>query len=204
MKLKKGTIGKYLFDGLLIVFSVLFALFINRLAENSDLKEKKKAALTSIRSELYRNAGVLELWQENHVKVRDRIDSLLTGKNDSLMRKLQGYDYLNLGELMGGENLVNAIFVDTSWESAKSTGIVSEFDFEITQQLTSAYDMQNELTKSTLGGIRDILFERETHQIDQLRPTLRQLQFRFYEVVGQEIVVEKLISEALNELKDTN
>jgi len=202
--MSKSNVTKYLGDGLLIVFSVLFALFINSLAEKRAITKKKEIALHSIRSELYRNSGVLKVWKESHISVRDRIDSLLVGSNDSLMKELQAYDYLNLEALMNGRNLVDAIFVDTSWESAKSTGKVAEFDFATTEQLTSAYDMQNELTRSTLSGIRDVLFERKTHDIGEIRQTLRQLQFRFYEVVGQEIVVEMLMNKALEQLEETN
>jgi hypothetical protein len=77
-------IKKYLAEGVLIVFSVLFALFINKLFDDYKTNESKTIAIESIRKELHRNAGILKNWKEQHIEVRNRITDILEGQNDSL------------------------------------------------------------------------------------------------------------------------
>lgn len=132
---------KYIGEGILIVFSVLFALFINRIAENRDLEKRKQTALTSIRQERYRNSGIMQSWRDQHSQIQAKLDSLLAGQKDSLLQLLAQQDYLDLGLLTDQQSLVAAVLSDTAWESAKSTTLVSEFDVKTIERLTSVYKM---------------------------------------------------------------
>ena len=158
---------KYFSEGLLIVFSVLFALFINKLFDDYKTNKKKTIAIESIQKELYRNSSILGNWKEQHIKIRNRITEIVEGRNDSLKTELLKYEFLNLGVLTNNESLIDAILTNTAWESAKSTGIISEFDFETTQKLTHVYSMQEVLTDRTIAKILDYYFDTEyTHYLD--------------------------------------
>ncbi|MEP3211083.1 MAG: hypothetical protein ABJN95_17990 [Maribacter sp.] len=195
--MQKLNIKKYISDGLLIVFSVLFALFINKIAERMDMQTRKETALTSIRSELYRNSGVIAMWNEKHGAIQNRLDSLITGKNDSLMKVMLQNDYLDLGILTNQQSLIEAVLSDTAWESAKAAGIVSQFDFDTTQKLTNVYKMQTVLMDDTVRSILDLYFSRESHKMDDMDATLFQFHLRFHELVGQEILMKQLYDEAI-------
>ncbi|MEL6255325.1 MAG: hypothetical protein AAFR87_25180 [Bacteroidota bacterium] len=197
----KATRKNYLVEGLLIVFSVLFALFINKLYEDNKIQHKKEIALESIQKELYQNQNIIKHWKEKHVAIRDRISDLIEGRNDSLKLEMARFSYLNLGLLTNNESLVDAILTKTAWESSKSTGILAEFDFETTQKLTHVYSLQEVLMERTLSKILDYYFDTQSHNMTQLDKILIQFQLRFWELTGQEVLLEQMYEQAIEEVK---
>ena len=199
----KGTYKSFLAEGLLIVFSVLFALLISKLYEDSKIQHKKEIALESIEKELQQNANIIKRWKDRHGVIRDRITDLIEGRNDSLKQAMQKYQYLNLGLLTENEALINSILTNTAWESAKATGIIAEFDFETTQSLTHVYAMQEVLMDRTLAKILDYYFDTQSHDMKQLDKILIQFQLRFWELTGQEVLMEQLYPKALEDVKNS-
>ena len=60
MKFSLRRLGKPLFESALIIFSVLFALFVNRYAENQRTQEQKQIALGRIVEEMKSNRTIIE------------------------------------------------------------------------------------------------------------------------------------------------
>ena len=60
--MRYNELKKYFLEGSLIVFSVLFALFINKLYSDYQTSQKKEVALESIKKELMRNDSILQNW----------------------------------------------------------------------------------------------------------------------------------------------
>jgi hypothetical protein len=87
----------YLFQSLLIIFSVLFALLINRYTENLKIKNQKSIAWSSIQQELATNHLILLDWRQRHEEIRDRINELLQIPNDSLVHMLFSIGSFNFG-----------------------------------------------------------------------------------------------------------
>jgi len=198
----KSDMKKYLGEGLLIVFSVLFALFISKAFEDYKTNQKENIAKESITKELYRNQVILNKWKEKHLAIRDRISSMIENQEDNLNVELKKHDYFNLMVLTNNEPLINAILSNTAWESAKTTGIISEFDYEMIQELTFVYDVQEMLTERTIMKILDYLDDTETHNMENLDKTLVQFYLRFQNLTGQEEAMSVLYKEAINELEE--
>ncbi len=198
---KMKNFKKYFAEGILIVFSVLFALLINKLFEDYKTNSKKTIAIESIQKELYRNSEILEDWKKKHIEIRNRITEIIDGKNDSLKTELLKYEFLNLAVLTNNESLIDAILTNTAWESAKSTGVISEFDFETTQKLTHVYTMQEVLTDKTIAKILDYYFDANAHNMENIDQILIQFQLRFWELTGQEELMTDLYIEAIKEMK---
>lgn len=198
----KLDLKKYFAEGFLIVFSVLFALFMNKLYLEYQTDRKKNIAIESITKELYRNQAIVEIWKKNHVEVKKRIMALVEGKNDSLKSVLSKHGYFNLGALTKDESLVDAILTKTAWESAKITGIISEFDFVTIQKLTQAYDMQDMLIEGTLAKILDYYFSSEAHKKENIDQTLIQFQLHFIELTGQEELMDQLYQQAIDQFEN--
>ena len=198
--MKANPLKKYLAEGLLIVFSVLFALFINKLSDDYKTRKQKVIALQSIKSELYRNAAIVADWRKKHAKVLGRLDSIHRGKNDSLKAKLQGTDFLDFGMLTNEQSLIDATLTDTAWEAAKSTEIISEFDFESVQNITQAYKVQNILMEKTVTGMVGLFFDPAILDNQNLEMTLIQFNLRFGELVGQERTLEQLYEDAIQRI----
>lgn len=197
----KTNYKKYIAEGLLIVFSVLFALFINKLFDDYQTKNRKNIAIESIKKELAQNQKILMRWKEKHIKVRTRISSILDGNNDSLKTELQQGQFFNLGILTDNESLIDAILTNTAWESAKTTGIISEFDFETIQKLTLVYSMQEVLTERTLAKILDYYFDTSSHDLENIDEILIQFRLRFWELTGQEELIATLYDDAVTQLE---
>jgi len=198
--MRNVNFSKYLGEGLLIVFSVLFALFINRWAENRQTEERKDIAIEGIRQELYRNSGIIKDWTFTHSKIVERLENILNGNDDSLKTTLAGKDYLDLDILIQEETLFNAILSDTAWESAKSTGIMSEFDFRLTQELTRTYTMQEVFSDRTIMNLIDLFFDRDIHDMDNLEGNLRALSMRMAELHAQEKTLQHFYTESIKAL----
>ena len=152
----KRQFGKLLLDGLLIVFSVLFALYINRLSENAKMAGKKSVAMERLKKELLKNEAIIEIWYDEHSTIRDKITKVVENEQDSLRIQLLQYEYLNLGVLTGDKSLIEAVLTDVSWEAAKATDIIAELDYELVEKLTHAYTMQQHLIDDTLKKILDL------------------------------------------------
>ena len=198
----KLNIKKYLGEGSLIVFSVLFALFINKAFEDYRTNQKKNIAQESITKELYRNQVILNEWKEKHLVIRNRISSMIENQEDSFNVELKKYGYFDLMVLTNNEALIKAILSNTAWESAKTTGIISEFDYEMIQELTFVYDVQEMLTERTIMKIPDCVNDTETINLENLDKTLVKLQILFRELTGQEEVLAILYKEAINKLEE--
>lgn len=197
--MSKG-LKKYLAEGFLIVFSVLFALFINQQFDQYKTRERKNEALESIRQELYRNQAIVTSWKKKHRAILGRIGAVLEGRNDSLKQALRQKTYLDMGLLTNQEPIVNAVLTKTAWEAANSTGIVSEFNFNTTQKLTHVYSMQEVMLDRTVVKIVDYYFDNSSHNLDKLDETLIQFRLRFWELTGQETLLEHLYADAIDEL----
>lgn len=90
---------------------------------------------------------------------------------------------------------------NTAWETAKSTGIIAEFDFETTQKLTEVYSIQNIVMDKTVDKIIEYIFNRESQNIENIDGVLSQYHLRFRELNGQEKTLRALYKDALSKLR---
>jgi hypothetical protein len=197
----KKSFKNYLAEGFLIVFSVLFALFISGVSDDFKVKKQKRIAIENIKMELNQNAKVLKIWQKDHKIIDRHISELINGKKDSLLAALKKKKYLDFGLITDSRSLINSILTDTAWETAKTTNIIAELDFELIEELTRTYTLQNIVVEKTLGGITDFYFSADTHDLSNLDRTLLQFNLRFNELVGQEKILEYSYTKTLKSLE---
>ncbi|UZR97019.1 hypothetical protein [Chondrinema litorale] len=193
---------RYLAEGFLIIFSVLFALFINKLYDTYKINKQKEIAVESLKKELEINVKILERWRKSHQQIKSRLDSLITNKNDSLKQELKKKDFFDLGVLTNQQSLVDAMMTKTAWETTKSTGIVSELDFETTQRLTLVYGLQDIITQRSINKIVDLYFEAETHQMENIDLILIQFFIRVEELTGQENALSGAYEDMIERLQE--
>ena len=84
----------------------------------------------------------------------------------------------------------------TAWESAKSAGIVAEFDFETTRKITDTYALQQIITERTFTQIIDYYFDSDAHDMANLDRVLLQFKLRFNELTSQEWMLARLYKDA--------
>ena len=193
---------KYLAESSLIIFSVLFALLINKLY--TDHLEQKRAteALIAIKSEIKRNQTVLKGWQESHKKTLNTIRNLNAGNDEELKKTLSKGATLDYWKINGNRPFVKELLMDTSWQTALRAGTVKEFKFHTTQSLTEIYAIQSLLTDVTLQRFSDFFFDSQTHDLNKLDQSLNQLQLLLMEITGQENTLATLYKKGLQEVKE--
>ncbi len=190
----------YLLEAFLIVFSVLFALAIQNYVERLKIEKQKKIAIQRIKMEVERNSRILVEWVPEHQKIYDLLHTLAIGKNDSLRKALAQEKYFNFGILSNEKQIINDLLSNTAWDTAKSTGIISEFDFELVEELNKVYLHQELMMDGTLQNIITILLNQQTYDTLKLDANLKQLELNFRELTGQERVLAKLYEASLMKL----
>ena len=180
---------RLLLEGLLIVFSVLLALYLNQRAAQKDLREQKNSALASLEREVNRNARVIEDWQQLHSKILERIKALRQPESDSLRSLLIRDGQVQLSVITMDQSVAQANLNHTAWQTAQSTNILSELEYELVEELTQTYALQEMVMQETLARIINLFFERQTHNADHIEASLLQFELLFTEMVGQEYIL---------------
>lgn len=171
-------------EALLIVFSVLFALFVNNEYQEYGLGLKKERALKSIEREIRDNGELLEDWLDRHQRIQGKLSVLMA--SDSLLDQLFRSKDINRYLFSDGSNLYNKPLSSTTWESCITTGIVSEFDIETVKQLTNIYNSQQDVTTKIIDKITEVIFGASYDNRETLGKTLQQLAFLLAELLSQE------------------
>lgn len=200
---------KYIYEGVLIIFSVLFALFINKLYEDHKTEKDKETALLAIEAEIEKNQEVIDGWLESHRTIQEKLTHMVTvpGEGtvikDSLREKMREYNFFNLGFLTE-ENLVQSMPQRTAWDTARNTGIIKEFSFEEIELLTNVYGLQEAMVEETLQRLLNVYFSRESHQYERFDETLLQFMLCFHELTGQERLMLALYEKTLKQMKQSD
>jgi hypothetical protein len=145
---------EYLGESLLIIFSVLLALFLTEYINNLREKTQTKELMENIKNELIKNKKVEQeqyIYQQNVLK---RIDSALN--NPALQRKIISngefhYEFI----FSNGHGVLYGDLSKVAWEVAKSQNIFLKINLKLVEQLTAIYDDQERIGKleDKVGGI---------------------------------------------------
>ena len=176
------------------MFSVLFALFIDRMAAKARTNEQKRTALGRIHQELSENEKLIRKMVTLHAEVIQSLTAAMQNRNDTLRRQVAKDGYLNYRLLANGKSLFARYPSSMSWEAAKSTGIISEFDYETIEACEGAYSSQEIIVRSTLPKITEDLFDLDTSQMDQ---KLTKFRLKFMEISEQETTLLHRLEEAI-------
>ncbi len=197
---RRLRLRKLLTEGLLIVFSVLFALFINRAAENWKTREAKNDALDRIYKELNTNDSLVTDVLVIHERVVSGLESILYQDNDSLRRVVVAADHsINLGPLIQAPSFYARIPSASSWEAAHTSGIVAEFDYETIERISQAYESQHRVINVTLQRILELFFTAPAADIDT---QMRLLHGLVRELAAQERTLLYNIKQAKAKLRE--
>ena len=202
MKFRLRRFGRPLFESALIVFSVLLALFVNRWAEDQRIEERKEVALERIAEELRDNQKLVQNVLRIHQSAVVNLQKAVTNDRDSLRSYLAGRRYFDseiFTLLVDGGSFYPRAPSSTSWEAAKSTGIIAEFDYGIVDILTGTYSIQEISLTSTLPLITQAFFRPIA---DNELDTINALLARINELISQEETLLWYINEALDRIED--
>ncbi len=195
----KTNFKKYLGEGLLIVFSVLFALFINKTYQDAKTNSYKNNALKKIKTELIDNQKILKDWIADHNDILKNLNNLIENK-DSIQKIAETKGYLPLQIILDNKSIVNKPLLNSAWTSAQSIGITSEFDFKTLQYVNATYELQQLIMGTSIENIAERLYLK-SNDIENTKGLLIELRLRFGNLQGQEYSLENLYKKTIEVLQ---
>ena len=122
--------GKPLFDSALIVFGVVLGFVVNDWAQTRAQHARTAQALTAIRQELVVDRAALAEARAHHLAMRDSIAPYAA-------RHVQVPERIYMGGMFSPARPVTA-----AWESARTTGVLSDLSYDLVLTLADVYASQ--------------------------------------------------------------
>lgn len=194
----KGNFKKYFGEGILIVFSVLFALMINRTSENIKTERDKNNALNQIKTELIENQKILKDWMITHKGIVQKLNNAIA--NDSIINIAHENSLIPIEVMFYKNSLIREPLSNSAWNSAQSIGVVSEFDFEILQKINQTYDYQKFIREKSIDVILERYLQKAT-DIENTKKLLIELRVRFQLLQGLETTLKQLYSVTIESME---
>ncbi|SIN78890.1 hypothetical protein [Chitinophaga niabensis] len=159
---------EYLGEAILIVFSVVLALFLTEEINNRKERQQTNEIIKNIQEEVTRNKKAAEEQYHYHLQVLRNIDSAL--KTPAFLQQIvtNGEFHLNL---IADQGVLYRYLNKPAWEVAKSHDILSKIDFSTAALLTRIYDEQDRIMKVE-DEIAQVIFDRESRKPTNTRETL--------------------------------
>nr|WKN38503.1 hypothetical protein K4G66_07280 [Tunicatimonas sp. TK19036] len=197
MKIRLEGFKRLLVESALIVFSVLFALFINRYAENQKTQQQKQVAIERIVQEMKVNREIIDSAMQIHRGALTRLQEAAANETDSFrvyLGQRRYFDGKAFGLLLDEQSFYPKFPSNTSWQAAMATGIVSEFDYEVVENLAEVYNIQRFFIEETLESITEIIYAPVD---DDVKRTINTLLLQVNELAEQERTTIAAIDEAM-------
>ncbi len=194
----KQNILKLIFESILIIFSVLLALFLNEYRGQLKENQQKELAIKIVKIELKSNLEILNEWRPYHEKVLNNLNEALNSNstNSTLFTENGVFTW----SLMPN-GVVQRVIDNGSWQTLKSSSISSTIEFNTMFTLSQLYKHQAQGVESTLNRILKIISARESLEQKNQRSTIILLRNTFNEMVSQEIFLIKKYEQALIEIE---
>ncbi len=153
---------------LLIVLSVLLALFLNNIREQQQVTADLKIGYQSLRAEVERNRDTLAAVVEYHRQTMSLVDSLLKENRDEVSAADLRLHEINFPELQ-----------DAAWTTLHAAGLSQHLKFNDLYPLTKLYQSQDAfLTSQAVSHDRPDLkallqfFEQEKRLLSEMNTVL--------------------------------
>lgn len=192
----KNNLGRYGLEAVMIVFSVLLALFFDQILEERREARMIDELLGYVADEMQRNLAIADEWLPYHQGAVAKTDRYLA--SEELQQSLLTTDGIDYGRMME-RGLIQDFYSSASWQLAQQTELTSQLDFEITQMMSEAYSSQQNVNR-TLDRFSDFFFDRATHDPAELAVSLRIYRMLLSELAGQESVLQDKYRLALDRI----
>ena len=182
----KENLARYTLEAILIVFSVLLALFLDSSIQDRREARKVNEIVNHIASEMESNLSIVDEWLPYHRSVMREIDRYLA--SEELQKSLLLPNSIDYGRLMD-RGLMQDFYSTSSWQIAQQSEVTSGIDFDLASKISRAYVSQQNVNL-TIQRFSDFFFDRQAHDPDQLVNSLRILRNLLQELSGQQNVLQ--------------
>ena len=158
----------YVEESILIIFSVVLALFLTELFQNLHENQKTREVMHQLREELVTNQKAEEIQLRYHLQVLKNIDAALA--DPAMAQQFIDNGALNL-KIIAPEGVLSRDLNDVAWEVAKENNAFAKLDLGTYRLLTNIYDNQQRIMKSE-SEISKVLESWQSRQPENLKLTL--------------------------------
>jgi len=196
--MKNKNFKKAFYEFTLIVFSVLFALFINEMRNNFIEKKNTQTLIENIKLEIKTNkefASDLSAYHKNCLKrIRNAYNQ------DSLESVFFEAEVFEIGTV-APSGIIQGDFKHIAWDVAVQEKISSRIDFETSKILFEVYNQQ-QTVNATIDNILNIISTREALRKNLLLETFTLFGMEMQLLHGQEEYLLNKYNEALEALNN--
>jgi hypothetical protein len=141
----KRTWREYIEESLLIVFSVVLALFLTELFQKLHENNQLRQVVHELREELITNKKAEEIQLHYHLQVLKNIDAALA--DPAIAHQFINNGALNL-KVIAPEGILCRDLNDVAWQVAKQNNIFAKLDLSAVSLLSTIYDNQQRIMRS--------------------------------------------------------
>ncbi len=193
--MKVKALLEYLFQIVLIVFSVGLALFLNEVRTDKKIQNNKNLALINLKSEVQENKVILSDLIPYHLEVIHRLDSVI--ENYEALEAILVEGQLDLLEL-APKGIYERLPSNATWEIANLSGTLAEFSFDELHYYYLIYDQQA-VTFKPADKIVEIIFSRQFMDTSKSKENAIMIRNGFRELVGRERSLLTYYNQALTQ-----
>ena len=159
---------EYMGESVMIIFSVLLALFVTEFINKLHERENTRSLLNNIIVELNHNKKAIQEMQVYNLQVLKKIDSALLNKD--LQAQLVSNDEFHL-KVIAPQGVLYRYLDNEAWTVAKNNNIMSKIDIESVSILTKIYEDQDRIGKVE-DEVARVIFDRASRDPKQVHQTL--------------------------------
>jgi hypothetical protein len=196
----KENLVRSALEAILIVFSVLLALFLDNAIEERKEAREIDTLVSHIADEMKGNLTIVDEWLPYHRAMVDKVDRYLD--SEELRYRLLRDEGIDYGGLME-RGLIQDFYSISSWQLAQQSEVAAGIKFDVASKISRAYLSQQNVNL-TIQRFSDFFFDRQTHDPDQLVNSLRILRNLLQELSGQQSVLQQHYRVALDAVDRMN
>ncbi|NQZ45154.1 MAG: hypothetical protein HRT65_12660 [Flavobacteriaceae bacterium] len=137
------SILKYFVEIIIVAFGVFLGVYYSNVNADNKTKIEKQKSLNLIIKELELNKKLLEDHISYHKNIRTEMDSIVpTLSEKELYSSFTEAEFKRI-EIKGWTGFNFARLQKTAFETAKTSGLIKEFDIELVQKLSDVYYFQD-------------------------------------------------------------
>ncbi len=203
MGLKIFKIGQkfydYLFQAVLIIFSVVLALVLNEYRKGIDEKADLRTTISNIRTEIKNNQELIDKLLIYHKESLERLHEVST--DEQTIINYTSEEGFATFKLMPDGVFPPGSLSNSAWEVAKTNSVISMLEVEKAQLLSRVY-AQQETTLMSVMLIYYFATDRSTFRTENAKSNMSIFSIHLKELYGKEKSLLDLYNEALIELEN--
>lgn len=192
------SILKYFVEIIIVAFGVFLGVYYSNINADNKTKIEKQKSLNLIIKELELNKKLLEDHISYHKNIRTEMDSIVpTLSEKELYSNFTEAEFKRI-EIKGWTGFNFARLQKTAFETAKTSGLIKEFDIELVQKLSDVYYFQDVYVDFGTSILNKAIGINTSMKIADLIGTIRLMTS---DLLGLEKELSTKLEKTLTELK---